>query len=245
MNWYKADIHLHSCLSPCGSLESSPKALAKAAKNLGLDLIALSDHNSALNCPAFKSACEALGIKALFGSEVTCAEEAHCLCLFETPEQALEFGAFVYKNLIPIPHKPEKWGDQVWVNDDEEIEGNVELFLVSPTSLELDRLEKEVHRRGGLFIPAHVDRLAMSLTSQLGFVPPGNYDALEIIRPDTNLESLGLDSELSYPLICDSDAHHPGYLGQRHFRFQAETCDFSGLKEALRLHRVERVFDIP
>lgn len=245
MNWYTADLHLHSCLSPCGSLESSPRAIARRAREMQLDLIALTDHNSCLNAPAFAAACAAEGVACLLGAEVTCAEEAHCLCLFATVAQALEFGQLVYRHLLPIPNKPEKWGDQVWVNEEEEIEGEVDLFLVSPTTISLEDLAATVHRMDGLFIPAHVDRLAMSLTSQLGFVPPGDYDALEVVKPGQTLAGLGLPAECSYSLICDSDAHHPDYLGQRHFRFQAPAADFAGLKAALAAGRVERVFDIP
>lgn len=245
MRTYRADLHLHSCLSPCGSLESSPRAIASRARALGLDMVALTDHNSALNCPAFATACAREKLTALFGAEVTCAEEAHCLCLFSDPDAALDFGQHVWQHLLRVPHKPEKWGDQVWVNDQEEIEGEVEFFLVSPTDIPLSELGFEVHRRGGLFIPAHVDRLAMSLVSQLGFVPPGDYDALEVVRPGHTRESLGLPADHPFTLVCDSDAHHPDYMGQRHFAFKAESCNFHGLATALRKGRTETVFDIP
>lgn len=270
MPWFKADLHLHSCLSPCGSLESSPAAIAKTAQERGLHLIALTDHNSALNCPAFAENCRRLGITALFGMEVTCAEEAHCLCLFPTADSALEFGALIYEKLIPVPNNPDQWGDQIIVNADEEIEGEVESLLVNATAIGLEELGELTHAYGGLFIPAHVDRSAFSLMSQLGFVPPGNYDALEIARPATNLRSVRLKPRVLAPqspewlecqlppeadfnqggeillpsLICDSDAHYLDDIGQRHFQFWSSgpAPDFAGLRAALRHGWVRPVF---
>jgi hypothetical protein len=269
MPWFKADLHLHSCLSPCGDLESSPSLIAATARERGLDLIALTDHNSALNTPAFAVGCEREGIAAVFGMEATCAEEAHCLCLFASVEAALEFGSLLYERLVTVHNVPERWGDQVYVNADDEIEGEVEKLLISATDLALDEMERLVHGRGGLFIPAHVDRSAFSLMSQLGFVPPGNYDALETYRegathstvrlkprrqastlPDLALAALatlpGLPpwpAETALPaLICDSDAHMVDDIAQRHFLFWAEHADFAGLRAALREGWVLRRF---
>jgi PHP family Zn ribbon phosphoesterase len=257
MPWFAADLHLHSCLSPCGDLEASPSAIAATARRRGLDLIALTDHNSALNAPAFAECCRREGIAAVYGLEATCAEEAHCLCLFADAETARAFGELVYSRLVPVANEPERWGDQLWVNADDEIEGEAEYLLISATDIPLDELGQLVHARGGLFIPAHVDRAAFSLMSQLGFVPPGDYDALETYRELGHhavrlkprrvptdlpagaagaLEAMGetWPAETALPaLICDSDAHNPDDIGQRHFRFWADRPDFAGLREAL------------
>lgn len=271
MPWFSADLHLHSCLSPCGSLESSPAAIAAAARSRGIDLVALTDHNSALNCPAFAENCRRAGLSAVFGMEATSAEEAHCLCLFESPGAALDFGELLYRRLAPIPNDPERWGDQVQVNADEEIEGEVELLLVGATDLPLDELCSLVHARGGLFIPAHVDRAAFSLMSQLGFAPAMDYDALEIYRADTNLRTVRLkprrlapgdpewddrllppeagpapDPEALLPaLICDSDAHYLEDVGKRRFGFWSDEAvpGFAGLRRALRRGWVRRHFE--
>ena len=274
MPWFKADLHLHSCLSPCGSLESSPATISATARQLGLDLIALTDHNSTLNCPAFAENCRRSGIAALFGMEATTAEEVHCLCLFGDLESARLFGQTITDRMIRIPNDPEQWGDQIQVNADEEIEVEIDHLLVSATTVSLEDLERLVHSAGGLFIPAHVDRSAFSLMSQLGFVPPGNYDALEICRPTTNHHSLrlkpkivapgsaqwidfqlpaaagssGPDSETCLPaLICDSDAHYLEDIGGRHFRFWSDLPqpDFAGLKTALHKGWIQREFAKP
>ena len=274
MPWFKADLHLHSCLSPCGSLESSPATISTTAQKIGLDLIALTDHNSTLNCPAFAENCRRIGISALFGMEATTAEEAHCLCLFGDLEAAMAFGEMVFAQLNMVINDPEQWGDQIQVNADEEIEAEIETLLVSATTLSLEELEQLSHAHGGLFIPAHVDRPAFSLMSQLGFVPPGNYDALEICRPATNHHTVRLKPRLAAPdspewqarqpppaaghagfapeiglpsLICNSDAHYLADIGSRHFRFWSETGnpDFAGLKNALHKGWIQREFAKP
>ncbi len=261
MPWFVADLHLHSCLSPCGDLEASPSSIARMARERGLHLVALTDHNSALNTPAFEVCCHREGLGAVFGMEATCAEEAHCLCLFSSVAVALEFSEFIYAHLVPIANDPLRWGDQVYVNADDDIEGEVENLLISATDLNLETLGNLVHERGGLFIPAHVDRAAFSLMGQLGFVPPGDYDALETYREGVNHFTIRLrprkipsdlpaaalcpewPAETALPaLICDSDAHFIADIAQRHFRFWAERPDFDGLKTALHHGWVQRCF---
>jgi len=191
MPWFQADLHIHSCLSPCGDLRSSPQAIVHAASKAGLDLIALTDHNSSLNCPTFSRCAQKNGLSALFGMEATSAEEAHCLCLFGELDTALEFSALAYEHLANIHNNPDRFGDQVWVEDDETIGGEVDKWLVGALDLGLTDLCTEVQKRGGLVIPAHVDRSAMSLLSQLGRVPTGNWDALELLLSGTRPIKLG------------------------------------------------------
>ncbi len=227
------DLHIHSCLSPCGSLFSSPSAIARRAAEIGLQLIALTDHNSSLNCPTFLDACRREGIAAMCGMEATSAEEAHCLCLFEDLESSLEFSKFIEAHQQVIPLKPERMGDQVIVDLDENILGTVDRLLISATDLSIDRLAAEVHAREGLFIPAHVDRAAFSLTSQLGFIPQGDFDALEWYHRDNPEKA----RYAAYPAVTNSDAHYPEDIGRRSFTFTGERADFAGLKSWLQRQR--------
>ena len=157
----------------------SPSAIAKRAAAAGLDAAALTDHNSALNCRAFKSCCEELNILPVFGIEVTSIEEAHIVCLFETLGQAEELGRIIYGRLPDIPNSPEKFGDQVYVDQDDNILGEVDKYLVTATDIGLDELFGLVADLNGLFIPAHIDRPVFSIPSQLGFLPEMDYSALE------------------------------------------------------------------
>jgi hypothetical protein len=206
-----ADLHNHSCLSPCGSLDLSPAVLVEKAAQRGIGLLALTDHNSALNGPAFKVLCRRIGIIPLFGMEATTREEVHILCLFGNMEAALDFGSSLYDLLPPIRNNSEKLGDQVYVNEDDEILGEVERYLGSALDVSLDDLGALISPFGGLLIPAHVDRPAFSMTSQLGFVVRGPWAALECVRLPPTVETL------QYPLTTSSDAHYPEHVGRRPF----------------------------
>ena len=107
MRWYKADLHIHSVLSPCGSLEMSPRALMPIVKAAGLDIIAITDHNSVANCLAYQEVAKEFGITLLYGVEVQSAEEVHCIVLFDEWQQADDFAAELYKTLLPIANDPE------------------------------------------------------------------------------------------------------------------------------------------
>jgi hypothetical protein len=205
------DLHNHSCLSPCGSLDLSPRTLAALAAARGIKVLALTDHNSCLNCPAFAKLCPPLGILPIFGMEATTQEEIHVLCLFTDLEAALDFGEYAYRLIIPFPNDPEKTGDQVYVDEEDNIEGEVEYFLPSALDLSVDAIGGKAAEYGGITIPAHIDRPAFSMTSQLGVVVPGPWAALECIRLPPQVDTLG------YPLTTSSDAHYPEHVARRPF----------------------------
>jgi PHP family Zn ribbon phosphoesterase len=206
-----ADFHNHSCLSPCGSLELSPRVLGEIAKAKGIKVLALTDHNCSLNCPAFKKVCHRLGLLPLYGMEATTQEEVHMLCLFTGLEAALDFSAFAYSILTPFKNDPDRTGDQVYVDEEDNIEGEVEYYLVSALDMGLDALGRKVQEYGGIVIPAHVDRPAFSMTSQLGVVVDGPWAAVECVRLPPRIDTLG------YPLTTSSDAHYPEHVGRRPF----------------------------
>lgn len=229
---FRADCHLHSCLSPCGDLESSPSAIVEAAVRTGLDLIALTDHNSALNCPTFRKAAERAGISAVYGIEVTTREEVHALCLFESPEGALELGETIYEALPDVPVIPERYGDQVYVDIDDMILGEVDKHLIYAADYSMDELLDMVVSAGGLFIPAHIDRAANSVYSQLGFLPDAPYSAVEVTKIPSRIDPRG------HAVISDSDAHFLADVGSRTFTFEAQAPTFGGLQSALIRHSV-------
>jgi len=233
---YRADLHLHSCLSPCGSLDSSPTRIAQRAASLGLDLIALTDHNSALNCPTFARACHAHGIVPLFGLEATSTEEVHCLCLFEGVEESLELGRLLYQHLPEIPNIPEISGDQVFVDEEETIIGSVEKQLTAAASLSMDQIAAYVLDLNGLFIPAHIDRYVNSVSSQLGFLPEAPYSAVEVTKNPCPVDTR------AYPVVTNSDAHYLHDIGIRFTSFEARAATFEGYAAALREGRVKPHF---
>jgi PHP family Zn ribbon phosphoesterase len=211
-----ADLHNHSCLSPCGSLELSPKRLLELGAARGLKIMALTDHNSSLNCPAFAKLSFQYGIIPIFGMEATTSEEIHVLCLFTSLEASMAFSEYAYSILTPFLNNPEKTGDQVYVDEDENIEGEVEYYLVNPLDLSIDNIGAKVSEYGGIVIPAHVDRPAFSMTSQLGVVVEGPWTALECVRIPPALGETPLDT-LNFPLTTSSDAHYDEHVARRPF----------------------------
>ncbi len=234
----RADFHIHSCLSPCGTLAMSPGAIARAARAAGLNAIALTDHNCARNAPALAEACRQYGLFALHGVEATTSEELHVLCLFDHVETALDFGDMLMKRLPSIRNLPEKMGDQVVVDANENIIEQIPVFLGSATDITLTDLAESVTAAGGLFVPSHIDRPSFSLLSQLGIIPDLPYDALEIT---TDRRRAGLTDVIlrPYSLICASDAHDLPDIGRNHIVIDCKRCDVSSVRRALpaaRLH---------
>ncbi len=215
----KADFHMHSCLSPCGDLSMSPSAIVEILAQKGIQIAALTDHNTALNCPAFAALCKQRGIAPLFGLEVQTMEEIHVVCLFSSIDTALLFNKELSALIPHIPNNPEKMGDQIVVDEEENIIDEVDYYLIMSAEIGIDDLARRVHELEGLVIPAHVDRAAFSLTSQLGFIPDGEWDALEVVRlPQADSPNPALnEAALSYPLITSSDAHYVEHVGRRAF----------------------------
>lgn len=233
-----ADLHNHSCLSPCGDLTMSPSYLAATAAARGVQVLALTDHNSARNCPAFAEACARVGIVPLFGTETTTREEIHVLSLFGDLDAALAWGEWVYDRLPAFNHDPERFGDQVVVNADEVVLDFEERYLIPAIDASIEEIGAETYRRGGLVIPAHIDRSTTSITSQLGFLPDFTFSALETTRLPAPIDPRG------HTLICDSDAHFPDDIARRTFRFAgpeavpadraaASAAVFAALRDAL------------
>ena len=178
--------------------------------------MALTDHNTSLNCPAFAKLCPRYGIIPVFGMEATTSEEIHALCLFTSLEASLAFGEYAYSILTPFLNNSEKTGDQVYVDEDDHIEGELAYYLVNPIDLSIEDIGAKVAEYGGIVIPAHVERPAFSMTSQLGVVENGPWAAIECVRIPPILNEKPLDT-LGYPLIISSDAHYPEHIARRSF----------------------------
>jgi PHP family Zn ribbon phosphoesterase len=209
---FKFDLHIHSCLSPCGDLASSPAAIVRAAKAAGLDGIMISDHNSSRNSPALAEVCRREAFKCLFGMEVTTAEEVHCLAVFDTLEQAAALTETVYAALPARVNVPEVFGYQDVINADDESEGVETRLLSAPTRLTLRDVGERIHGLGGLFIAAHIDRSVFSITSQLGgLAGDEGFDAVEISRRAD--VAVWREKTLGLPFIRSSDAHYLDSIG--------------------------------
>lgn len=204
------DLHLHSCLSPCGDTDMTPNNLVGMAKLLGYDLIALTDHNSCLNTPAAVKAGQRLGVTVVPGMELCTREEAHVVCLFPTVEAALDFGSWVRAHSPKILNRPEIFGEQAVLDEEDQPVGKEELLLIAAADVGIYEVPSLVKAYGGTAFPAHVDKDSYSITASLGGIPPEiGFTAAELSPRADREKVLYLYPELaSLRLLQDSDSHY-------------------------------------
>jgi predicted metal-dependent phosphoesterase TrpH len=235
MNNFQADLHIHTVLSPCGDLSMSPLNIVERAASIGLNIIGITDHNSTLHGPIARKLADKHGIMVLFGAEITTKEEVHCVCLFENEEQRVTFQSYIERNLPYVKNNPDIFGHQLVVNEKEEILDEIESLLISGINAGINEVEALVHQLGGLFIPAHIDRLKYSLISQLGFIPRDlKFDALEISK-GKRVEDAA--KEYSYAknlrFLKSSDAHSINQMGASNTSLRIESLCWDEIKMAI------------
>jgi hypothetical protein len=236
MKKYRADLHIHTVLSPCGDLEMSPDVIISKAKEMNLDIIGITDHNSTLQCSIIRETGLQNGIAVLSGAEVTTKEEVHCLAFFETNEQLKDFQAYLDENLPDIQNDVNRFGYQVVVDAANNIIYSEPRLLISAINQSIDQVEAKVHSLQGLFIPAHIDKRRFSIFEQLGFLPPDlKVDALEISPRCVKEDFLNQHPELrSFIFIRCSDAHYPEEIGRHVTIFEMEDTGFGEIRAALQ-----------
>ena len=171
MSLYTYDLHVHSCLSPCGDEDNTPNNLAGMAVLNNIQILALTDHNTTKNCPAFFTACKRYGIVPIPGMELTTAEEIHVVCLFPTLEDAMAFNEEVDKRRVRFPNRPDIFGEQLIMNGDDEVIGFEQDYLTNATEITLEEAPVLVERHHGVCYPAHIDREANGIIAILGTLP--------------------------------------------------------------------------
>lgn len=203
------DLHIHSCLSPCGDDEMTPANIAGMAALKGLSVIALTDHNTCRNCPALLAAAQEYGILALPGMEINTSEEVHALCLFPTLGTAMDFDAYVYEKLIKFPNNQTIFGKQQIYNCQDQVWATEPNLLMNATALSFGGLWELVRSYGGVMFPAHLDKPSNSLLSNLGFIPPDSKFRTAEVKDLSKLNQL----RRAHPyledcrVISSSDAH--------------------------------------
>lgn len=204
------DLHLHSCLSPCGDDDMTPYNLVNMAKIFGYDIIALTDHNSCKNCESAVKIGKEIGITVVPGMELCTAEEIHNVCLFPDTEKAMKFSDYIHSTMPPVKNKEEIFGNQFVMDTQDGIIEKEEILLTVASSVSIDELPSLVAKYGGVCYPAHIDRSSYSIISSLGAFPEDlDVKAFEL-TPDAD-ENLYLEK---YPaakgkiIIRSSDAHY-------------------------------------
>jgi len=207
---YYYDFHIHSCLSPCGSPDMTPSNIARMAALAGCQIIAVSDHNSTGNCRSVAKAAEEAGIVAIAAMELTTSEEVHILCLLPDLEAADAFGAYVRARLPDVKNRPEIFGDQTLMDEDDTILGFEERLLLNACSISVNEIPALIRSFGGAAIPAHIDRNSFSILSNLGFYDrSAGFAVAEITRHcSPSVLAKGHPELIGLPYVINSDAHN-------------------------------------
>jgi PHP family Zn ribbon phosphoesterase len=242
MHWFKADLHIHTVLSPCGGLDMSPVNIVRQASEKKLDIIAITDHNSTKHCRSAQEIGRKYGITVLAGAEINTMEEVHCITFFENIDKAEEFQQYIDENLMVIQNKPEVFGYQYIVDEDENILGEEERLLGAAMMKGIDEIAEEVHRLNGIFIPAHINRRHSGIYNQLGILPSDlKADALEIFPFEFDLFRKNHPEIEKYSLITNSDSHHLERIGVVSTDYYLETPDFNEIRMAIRNEKGRKI----
>lgn len=229
------DLHLHSCLSPCGDNDMTPANIVGMAALLGLDVIAVTDHNSCKNCPAVLAAAEEYGVLAVPGMEINTSEEVHAVCLFPRLEAAMDFDRWVEKKLMPFPNKEEIFGQQLIYDLEDHICGSFPNLLINATEISFDGLWELVRSFDGVMFPAHVDKTANSLIANLGFIPPDSQFVTAEVKDLKKLHGLKKDNPYleQCRIISNSDAHYLEHIHEPGLMLPVEEKTAQGVVRAL------------
>jgi predicted metal-dependent phosphoesterase TrpH len=233
---FRADLHIHTSLSPCSDTwRMTPGAIIRQAEAVGLQMIAICDHNSARNVRAVQRAAGSGGVVVLAGMEVTSREEVHTLGIFGDLDDALALQTDVDRHLVG-DNEPEVFGYQVLMDERDEIVGSEDRLLAGACSLSLSEVVDAIHARGGLAIASHVDREGFGIMGQLGWIPEGlGLDGLEVSWIVSRPEAKARFPQIgAWPLLRGSDAHQPEEIGRAWTRLRLAEATFGELKLALQ-----------
>ena len=232
---YYYDLHTHSCLSPCADDDNTPNNLVGMAKLAGIDILALTDHNSAKNCPALFEAAESYGIIPIAGMELTTSEDIHVICLFEHLSDALLFDEEISRHRMQIENRPDIFGRQLVLDGQDNILYEEKLLLSFATDVSLEDVPTLVESFGGIAYPAHIDRDANGVIAILGTFPKTpEFDNVEIHDGEKIAEYKEKYKLCDKRFIISSDAHYLTDLkdGENYIELDADgTAD--GIRAAL------------
>ena len=219
------DFHIHSCLSPCGDEDSTPNNIVNMALVKGLNVIALADHNTGKNCPAAMAVGKKNGLVVLPAMELTTSEDIHILCLFERYEDLEKLETYIQKTRLKIKNKPEIFGRQRILDENDEPIGEEEHLLIASSGVSVEEIAPLAESFGGIAVPAHVDKPANSVIAVLGAFDYGlGFRLVECAH----------ETDVALPRIVDSDAHYLWDISEPEHWIEAETCSARGVFAALR-----------
>ncbi|MDD2401353.1 MAG: PHP domain-containing protein [Clostridia bacterium] len=236
MREWALDLHIHTLLSPCADDSMIPSVVLEYAKELGIDALAITDHNTSENVASFMEKGKELGVKIIPGMELQTQEDVHIICLFDTLRQTNLWQEIVYKKLPPLKNSKEYFGEQWIVNKDDELVRELDKLLLVGTSFTIEDAVEAVHELKGICIAAHVDKQAFSLWGHLGYIPPGLFlDGVEFTPfLPRNVKQLEQIKNEGYNYIVSSDAHHWDGIQAPQCYGYMEEINIEEIKKALR-----------
>ncbi|MBQ1806601.1 MAG: PHP domain-containing protein [Ruminococcus sp.] len=207
---YYYDLHLHSCLSPCGDIDMTPNNIVHMAKLLGLDVIALTDHNTSHNCEAAMAVGREIGLLVIPGMEMTTSEDIHAVCLFPDLEKALAWSDYVDAHRIKVKNRVNIYGEQIIMNELDEPIGEIEHLLLPATEISIMHAYAKVKEFGGICYPAHIDRDSLSILSVLGEIDESCGFKTAELADISKLDELKKHHPIldTLHIITCSDAHY-------------------------------------
>ena len=227
MKRFYCDLHNHSCLFPCADDDNTPNDLLGMASISGIEILALTDHNTAKNCPAFFKAAARYGIIPVAGVELTTSEDIHAVCLFESLEGAMEFDAFLDAHRAQVENRPSIFGKQQIMNENDEVIGEEKYLLSVATDISIEDAPSIVERFGGVCYPAHIDRDANGIISTLGTFPETpSFNAVEFHNAENVKDYTERYSLFGKTVVVSSDAHYLTDMREGEFSLLLD-CDGS------------------
>lgn len=228
------DLHMHSCLSPCSEEEMTPNNLVNMSMIKGLDVIAITDHNSIKNCKAAMDIGKKRDVIVIPGMELQTLEDVHLICLFRDIDTINEFSEFIDKRKLKIPNRPEKYGHQLILDKDDNVIGEEEFLLITSANISVEAAFKKVRDMGGFIFPAHIDRASNSLVSNLGFIP--NDLKINLVEVSTNPSKDRILSDKkydAYKILTNSDAHMLEKISERVNYIEVDELSIDGVFKSL------------
>ncbi len=209
MNRYYYDFHVHSCLSPCADNDNTPNNLAGMATLNGINIMALTDHNTCKNCPSFFTAAKRYGIIPIAGMELTTSEDIHAVCLFENLDDALAFDEEISKRRMLIKNRVDIFGEQLILDSEDNIIGTEEYLLSNATDVSLEEAPEIVKKYNGICYPAHIDRVSNGVISVLGSFPESpEFSCIELHDGNKRKEYTAKYGLNDKRFLVSSDAHY-------------------------------------
>ena len=229
MNKYYYDTHIHSCLSPCGDDDNTPNNIVGMGVLAGLNIMALTDHNSCKNCPAFFTAARRQGIIPIAGMELTTSEDIHVIFLFEELSDAMKFDSYLDSRRILVENRVDVYGEQMIMDSEDNVIGTEKHLLSVATTVSVDECPALAGQFGAVCYPAHIDRQANGIISVLGTFPDVEaFTCVELHDGEKREEYYEKYKLGNRVCVVGSDAHYLWDIRDKEHYFTIDDEPYSG-----------------